>query len=176
MVFIHDTRDVKGKHKILEEWMAREGHTLIRSKMYVGDIALLHDQSRCIDLKSLGLAEVYSNIVQAHNRFRDECVRAKEAGIELIVLVEDKTVRNIDEVHLWQNPQQAVWEKKKAMHKWYEDHGKHPDPLPKPPVSSERLAGMMKAMTEKYGVEWFFCHPLRVGEFVYRLLTVDKSE
>ena len=174
MIFIHDTRDQQGKHKNLEEWMERNGHTLVRSKMYVGDIALLHNQSKCIDLKSLGLTEVYNNLVQSHTRFRDECIRAQEAKIKLIVLIEEKGVRELSQVKLWENPQQKRWEKKHSYNQWLIAHGKEPVAESKPPVSSERLAGMMDAMTLKYGVEWYFCHPDRVGEFVYRILTMDE--
>ena len=174
MIFIHDTRDQIGKHKNLEDWMEKNGHTLIRSKMYVGDIALLHNQSVCIDLKSLGLTEVYSNLVQSHNRFRDECIRAKEANIKLIVLVEEKSVRELSEVKNWINPQRVRWERQKAYNEWLIDHGKEPNKQTKPPVSSERLMGMMDAMNQKYGVEWYFCHPDRVGEFVYRILTINE--
>ena len=174
MIFIHDTRDQAGKHKNLEEWMEREGHTLVRSKMYVGDIALLHDQSTCIDLKSLGLTEVYNNLVQSHNRFRDECIRAKEANIKLIVLVEEKGVRELHEVKNWQNPQQKRWEKQNAYNNWLIAHGREPYKPTKPPVPSDRLMGMMDAMSQRYGVEWVFCHPDRVGEFVYRLLTLNE--
>ena len=174
MVFIHDTRDQAGKHKVLEDWMEKEGHTLVRSKMYVGDIALLHNQSVCIDLKSLGLAEVYNNLVQTHNRFREECIRAQEAGIKLIVLVEEKSIRELSDVQYWINPQQKRWDKQKSYNEWLRQHGKEPNPQTKPPVSSERLMGMMNAMTMKYGVEWYFCHPDRVGEFVYRILTLNE--
>lgn len=174
MVFIHDTRDQAGKHKVLEDWMEREGHTLVRSKMYVGDIALLHNQSVCIDLKSLGLSEVYNNLVQSHNRFREECIRAQDAGIKLIVLIEEKSVRELSEVKNWENPQQKRWDKQRAYNEWLKQHGKEPNPQTKPPVSSERLMGMMNAMTMKYGVEWYFCPPDRVGEFVYRILTMNE--
>ena len=169
MIFIHDTRDQQGKHKVLEEWMAREGHTLIRSKLYVGDIALLHDQSTCIDLKSLGLAEVYNNLVQSHDRFRNECVRAKDANIQLIVLVEQVGIRSLDDVKNWVNPQQKRWEKKAEYNRWLSSKGKEVKQT-KPPVSSERLAGMMDAMELKYKVKFAVCHPLDVGEAVYEIL------
>lgn len=174
MIFIHDTRDVKGKHKNLEEWMEREGHTLVRSKMYVGDIALLRDQSTCIDLKSLGMQEVYNNIVHSHQRFKDECIRAQEANIKLIILVEERSIHELSEVKFWINPQQKRWDKNHAYHEWLKAHGKEVEKEPKPPVSSERLMGMMDAMHQKYGIEWYFCHPDRVGEFVYRILTLNE--
>ena len=176
MIFIHDTRDQTGKHKALEEWMEREGHTLVRSKMYVGDIALLHDQSVCVDLKSLGLTEVYNNLVQSHSRFRNECIRAQEANIKLIVLVEQKGVRSLDDVKKWENPQRKRWDKKHLYNQWLIAHGKEPVAESKPPVPSERLAGMMDAMNLKYGVEWEFCHPDDVGENVYRILCERKNE
>ena len=48
--------------------------------------------------------------------------------------------------------------------------------MPKRPVSSERLVGMMEAMAMKYGVIFTFCHPDKTGEEVYRILTGGESQ
>lgn len=175
MFFIHDTRDQIGKHKYLEDWMAENGHTLVRSKMYVGDIALLNDQSKCIDLKGGGLQEVYSNLVQSHDRFRRECIRASEANIQLIILVEEWGYDILSDVKTWKNPRRVYWERKWGLVRKAQESGKMLDvKIPQPPISSERLMGMMNAMSERYGVSWEFCNPEDVGETVYQILMEGK--
>ena len=175
MIFIHDTRDQIGKHKVLEDWMEREGHQLVRSKMYCGDIALLHDQSVCIDLKGGGMHEVYNNIVQSHDRFKRECVRAHMAGISLVILVEEKGIRSLEDVKTWKNPRYERWKRENAFVIRAQAAGKMLNhTVPKSPVPSDRLAGMMDAMSIRYSVRWSFCDPQEVGETVYRILVEER--
>lgn len=160
MIFIHDTRDQPGKHDNVESYLTEAGHKIIRSKMYVGDISILNDQSCCIDLKGLGLREVYSNLVQQHDRFKRECVKAQESGIKLIILVEERNIKTLEEARRWQNPRFYAWKKEQAQ-----------GIIKKPPVSSDRLVNMMLAMAEKYGVEWLFCKPDEAGKTVEEILS-----
>ena len=121
----------------------------MRSKLYCGDISLLSDQSVCIDLKQ-DLQEVSGNLCQQHERFRSECVRAQEAGIKLIILVEHSAaINSIDAVRLWDNPR-----------------------LTKSPkaITGARMAAVMESMAAKYGVEWQFCTKANTGREIIRLL------
>lgn len=79
MIFQRDTRDKPGKHGNVEDFLLANGHKVVRSKLYVGDITLLDRQSTCIDLKQ-DLTEVCGNLCQQHERFRAELLRAQEAG------------------------------------------------------------------------------------------------
>ena len=153
--------------------MQSNGHELIRQKMDVGDVMLLGDGSICIDLKTMGLSEVYSNIVHDHRRFRDECIRAKESGVHLIVLVEERGICSLEDVKTWVNPQVKRRQKQDNYTMYLISKGKKPaSALPKkPPVDSKRLAGMMEAMQMNYGVEFRFCAPEDVGETVVMILT-----
>ena len=172
MIFIHDSRDKEGKHDNLESWMQANGHELIRQKMDVGDVMLLGDGSICIDLKSLGLAEVYSNLVHDHRRFRDECIRARDSGVKLIVLVEESGIHSLEDVKSWVNPQVKRRQRQDNYTMFLIANGKlPPSKMPKkPPVDSSRLAGMMDAMHMNYGVEWMFCDPSDVGKTVVEIL------
>lgn len=168
MVFIHDTRDQAGKHRNVEEYLLNRGHEIVRSKMYVGDISLLHNQSVCIDLKGLGMAEVYNNLVQQHERFKRECVKAQEVHINLIILVENGGIETLDDVINWQNPRAIQYAELAMAHA----HGKRlSTKLPsRPPISSKRLANMMRVMSAKYGVEWVFCRKADAGRMVESIL------
>lgn len=149
MVFIHDTRDKSGKHDNVDEYLITQGHKVVRSKMYVGDITLLNNQSICIDLKQ-NLIEVCGNVCQQHERFRRELERAQDCGIHLIILVEHGGgIRCLEDVRRWQNPRLRL----------------RPDAL-----TGERLYRILKTMEEKYGVEFLFCDKRQTGKRIIELL------
>lgn len=166
-VIIRDTRDKKGKHDNVDGYLAEQGYDIVRSKLYVGDVSLLNDQSTCIDLKQ-GLGEVEGNLIQQHDRFRAECLRAQEHGIRLVVLVEEDSISGLSDVAVWQNPRRAKWESVDRAH----SRGKllHVQQSGRPPVTGAILAKAMKTMAEKYGVEWQFCSKADTGRAVEHIL------
>jgi ribosome-associated protein len=172
LVFIHDTRDKVGKHNEIERYIESCGHKIVRSKLYVGDIALLQNQNICIDIKQ-GMQEVYSNIIQDNVRFKNECVRAKEAGILLVVLVPEETIKEIDDVHKWSNPRREKWFMIDNAHR----NGKmlKYKQSPRPPASSAQLQKAMKTMTERYGVKWSFSKKQEMGKSVLEILEVNND-
>lgn len=154
MVFIHDTRDKPGKHKNVDEYLAANGHSIVRSKMYVGDIALLSDQSTCIDLKR-NLNELVGNVCQQHKRFTDELKRANEYGIKLIVLVEHGgKVRSLEDVRNWVNPRLKT------------------SPLA---MSGERLYRVLLTLEARYYVRFEFCDKRQTGKRIVELLAANKE-
>ena len=118
------------------------------------------------------MAEIYSDIVSDHERFRNECVRARDDGIHLVFLIEDEEITNMEEAKRWKNPRIEKWRKQYSFVLDAQKVGKMMGyKVPKPPVSSERLVGMMRAMEMKYGCEFKFCHPSKTGEVILRILT-----
>lgn len=160
-----DTREQKNSH--VEKAFRALGIPFDRSKLYVGDYTLVNDQSVCIDRKG-GLQEVYSNTVQQHQRFRAECQRAKDAGIRLIVLVEQDGIGCLEDVAHWHNPRIANWDFLDRMHRL----GKMTEVriAPKRPVDSERLMNIMRSMQLKYGIEWQFTAKFRCGDRIAEIL------
>lgn len=171
MTIIEDTGQKAGKHDNVREYCEKNNVIFRRQKLNVGDYQ--SPPRAAVDTKK-GLLEVYNNIIHDNVRFRDECIRAKEDGIKLYILVEEKGIRDLADVKFWQNPLMKQWDTHKAYNDWLIAHGRDPQPPTKPPVSSEGLMGRMDAMQQKYGIEFVFCHPDRVGEFVYRLLTLNE--
>ena len=146
---MRDTRDKIGKHDNVDNYLVKQGHNVVRSKMYVGDVTLLHDQTICIDLKR-DLQEVVGNVAQQHKRFSYECERAKEAGIQLYILIEHGNgIKSIEDVKNWENPRLKV------------------SPYC---ISGPKLYKIMQTYIQKYGVEWFFCERHQTGEYVENLL------
>lgn len=155
MVFIHDTRDKVTKHRNVDAYLESQGHKIVRSKLFVGDVTLLNDQTLCIDLKR-NLQEVASNVGQDHARFKRELERAQEYGIKLVFLVEHGGgIRTLDDVPNWNNPR-------------LKDH-----PLA---LSGERLHKIMLTMANRYGIEWQFCDKRCTGKRIIEILSKGGAD
>jgi len=171
-VILEDTRNQSGKHENIHRFCSIVGVRIVRTKIVCGDYTLPTNQSVCIDTKQ-DLNEVYSNLVQSHDRFARECDLAREIGIKLVVLVEDDDVRSLDEVHKWKNPRWQRYMMLKSGHKKGRYMGtKLP---PKPPVDSPRLERMMKTFAEHHGCEWQFCRKSETGFRICEILTGGKA-
>ena len=169
MTLIEDVNNKIGKHENISSWCEQNGVILRRQKLNVGDYQL--PPKIAVDTKA-GLAEIYSDIVSDHERFKKECLRAQEDGITLVFLIEDENIKSMEEAKQWVNPRITQYEREYGLILRAKKVGKMKDyKIPRPPVSSERLVGMMDAMSLKYGVRWVFCHPDDTGEVVLRILT-----
>ena len=152
MILIEDTRNQVGKHKTLNDELNKLGVNVIRSKLYVGDYSRMDDMTICIDTKK-DWVEVAGNICgKQHERFRAECMRAKDAQIKLIILVEERTP-----IEDWKSP---IKRNGKAICQ----------------VSGNVLGKAMKTMTDKYGVEFLNCEKGKTATTILKLLGVKKEE
>ena len=163
MIILEDSRQQHGKHDHKNQWFKNNGIEIKRTKLLVGDYTLPADQSVCVDTKK-DCMELYSNLIQDHERFRSECILAQECDIKLIILVENKSgITNIDELKTWKNPLMfKYWKAKKQGVKR------------KPPVSNINLIKIMNSMQRDYNVEFQFCSPEEAGQKLVNLLTIDK--
>lgn len=149
MVIIEDSRQKPDKNKHIKEQLEALGHTVIRSKMLVGDYQIANKGDTVVDTK-YGMGEIENNLVHDHERFRNECILAQEAGIKLIVLIQDEKLKQPADVFSWYNPRLRF--SKKA-------------------IKGNSLAKIMYKMKEKYGVTWCFCKKSEVGKTIVELLS-----
>ena len=166
-VLLEDTRNQPGKHGNIKSFCDLVGIRIVRTKIVVGDYTLPTNQSICIDTKQ-DLNEVYSNLVQAHDRFARECDMAVELGIKLVVLVEDDEIDSVENVHRWSNPRYKRYMFLKTGH----EHGrflgtKLPD---RAPIDSPRLQKMMETFAEHHGCEWQFSRKSETGLRICEIL------
>lgn len=151
MHIIEDTGQKIGQHKIKNDNFSDMGIVVMRNKLPFGDYAL--PPKVAVDTKR-NMEEIASNIcgsTREHQRFKRECVRAKEAGSKLYFLIENEVgISNIDEVHTWINPNCIF----------------NPQC-----VQGERLEKAMKTMRERYGCEFLFCKPDEAAVIIKDLLT-----
>lgn len=173
MIFLHDTRDKSDKHPNVDPVLEKMGHKVVRSKMYVGDITLLNKQDVCIDLKA-NLSEVETNLVHQHARFRNECKRAQDAGIKLVILVEEDNIPSLECVPKWVNPRYKRWIRLKTAHK----QGKQLQVkiAARPPVTGQALYGMMCTMSRRYGVTWLFTPHSDTAKTICNILGVMEDD
>lgn len=187
---VEDKAQQAGKHELKHEWFQEHNVNVQQAPLPVGDYILLTDavtdvikrkEKRGVPLKKMDflgsykisvdtkkdLQEIISNICgKQHGRFRDECILAKNNGVQLYVLVENTDgVTSIEELKDWVNPRLKIqrWvttssgQKRKIL--------KYPDA-----TKGETLAKAMLTMEEKYGVKFLFCHPDEAGERIIELL------
>lgn len=167
MIIQQDTREKEDKKKYILDYFQANGIKTVRSKLYVGDWTRLDKQDICIDTKK-DLQEVYQNVILSNVRFKNECIRAKEAGISLIVLVADEEITAVSDVHKWKNKRREKW----FMINNAQKKGKmlYIKQSTKPPASSEQLQRAMFTMSERYGVLWQFCKTDDVGKRIIEIL------
>lgn len=195
IIIVEDRGQQAGKHERKHQWFDRHNVELLQAPLPVGDYILYTDavadvirrkMKRVVALKKMDflgsyrvcvdtkkdMQEVVGNICgKQHGRFRDECVLAKNNGIQLYVLVENVDgIQNMDDVFGWQNPRLKIqkWvttpsgQRRKIL--------KYPDA-----TKGETLARAMWTMQEKYGVKFVFCRPEDAGKRILELLTSQEG-
>lgn len=150
MYIIEDSRQQKGKHETKHSAFADMGINLLTNVLPYGDYA--YPPKVSVDTKR-NMAEIAQNIggvKSEHIRFKNECIKAKDCGAQLYILVENTDgISTIDEVHKWINPELIY----------------HPRA-----ITGERLEKAMKTMSERYGVKFEFCTPEQSAKRIMELL------
>lgn len=164
LIIIEDTRQQIGKHDNIHEWMQAHGVQLRRTKMLCGDYTLPLNQSICIDTK-YGLQEVYGDLIGSdHDRFCRELDAARECGIKLVILVEEKGIKTLDDVREWKNPRRRQY------------YSTPPKLRPcRPPVPSWQLQKVMETVAERHGCIWKFCAKADTARRIVDILTGKEA-
>lgn len=157
MTIQYCSREQKGKNKHILDYFAANEINHFQSKCYVGDYINIANGLIAIERKK-DLLELAPEVCgMGHERFRRELIRAKDADIKLIVLIEEPL--SLDTLHTWSSPV-----RKYGAHKGQ----------PFTQVKGETLAKAMRTMTDKYGVEFLFCDKAAAGQKIVELLTQNS--
>lgn len=156
MVFFEDTRNQAGKHRNIHRQLGAKGHQVVRSKLYVGDYQLATRGDVVVDTKK-DVLELCMDICRDHKRFSEECKKAHDAGIKLVILTEELLPSG--GIANWKSP---VWKTTTARHKAGEAISK---------VNPETLYKAIHTMCSRYGVEFHFCHKDETGDRIIDILT-----
>lgn len=157
-VLLEDTRNRESKHSAKHAWWGEAGVRVVRSKLAWGDYCLPPVVS--VDTKQ-DIYELAQNIDQGHARFRAECTGARDAGCQLVVLVEnDDGVESLSQLSSWSED---------AKH--FEMRVRRSGNRNARRISGERLAKACLTMQRKYGVRFEFCRKEDAAKRVVEILT-----
>lgn len=163
MELIVDTREHASEWERIKAQFDELGIKYWRSKLFVGDYQSLDNARLVIDRKK-DLQEICGNVCQQHERFRDELLRAQEAGIKIIVLCEHGSdITCLEDIKNWKNPRrEGRFRTINGKKVWYQ--------ISPNATSGEQLYKMLKTMQEKYGVTFEFCTKDETGKRIVELL------
>lgn len=108
-MLVIDSREKPRAITKIIDYLQQNNIDYIRSKLIVGDYMIYDRPKRVVDRKQ-NIAELAKNCTADHKRFRAELQRAKDLGVELIVLVEQEEysdrgkkirVKDISDLMLW---------------------------------------------------------------------------
>ena len=156
MILLEDTRQQAKKHDIKHQWFEKNGITIRRQALYVGDYTLPTNQSVCVDSK-FSIQELVGDICgKQHERFRNELLRALDAGIKIIVLCEHGSdITCLEDVYFWDNPR--IKQSPKA-------------------TTGQALYATLCTIRDKYNVQFEFCDKKDTGRRIMEILGDGKTE
>lgn len=175
-VLLIDTRQQRGKHDIKNEWWASHGVSTSRCTLDFGDY-MLDGSNISIDTKR-DIAEIAKNINgRGHDRFKRECIRARDAGYRLIILVENReNVHDIADLREWTNDHCRCCIEGRRSGCDPNDGGKCERHGTRKPIQGARLARAMSTMSERYGVQFMFCNPQETARIICEILGVRYEQ
>lgn len=135
------------------------------SKLLVGDYMSLDNPRLIIDRKQ-NLQELCGNVCQQHERFKRELLKAMDAGIQLVVLVEHgPDIKNIEDVYFWENPRKhdVRWRIKDGKREKYVVSAKA--------VDGQQLYKSLCTIRDRYNVRFEFCEKKDTGKEIIRILS-----
>lgn len=153
MVLYEDTRQQVGKHKNVHLYCRQAGIKIIRQALNVGDYQIAGKGDISVDTKQ-GVIELAGNVFQEHERFRAECLRAQECGIQLIILIEEALPGG--RLDQWRSPVSL-------------------DGQPLTRFDPAVLRKAMITMQREYGVKFRFCDARSTGKQIIEYLKGERK-
>lgn len=144
-----DTREHTSEFARIAKQFKSLNVDFFRSKLFVGDYALVDNPRIVIDRKQ-SLGELCSNVCQQHERFRAELIRAREHGFKIIILCEHgQGICSLEDVYFWENPRREVSPKA---------------------TNGDALYRSLCTIRDRYGVDFVFCEPRETGRKIVEVL------
>ena len=138
-----------------------------RSKLYVGDYMSLDNARLVIDRKK-DLQEICGNVCQQHERFKKELLRAIDAQIQIIFLIEHgPDIQTLEDVYFWQNPRkhEIRWRYNKTTGKREKYF------ISQKAVDGQQLYKSLCTIRDRYGARFEFCNKQETGKRIIELLS-----
>lgn len=164
MQIMIDTREKQHAIKRILSEFEKHGIQSISSKLYVGDYMSLDNPRLIIDRKQ-NLQELCGNVCQQHERFKRELLKAMDAGIQLIILIEHgNDIKSIEDVYFWKNPRkhEVRWRTVNGKKERYVASSKA--------VDGNQLYKSLCTIRDRYNVRFEFCEKNDTGKKIIELL------
>ena len=159
-----DSREKARAIRKIIETFDEAGTKHFSSKLLVGDYMSLDNPRLIIDRKQ-NLQELCGNVCQQHERFKRELLKAIEAGIQLVILVEHgPDIKTLEDVYFWKNP-------RKHETRWRTVNGKRVKYVEsEKAVDGNQLYRSLCTMRDRYNVQFAFCEKKDTGKEIIRIL------
>ena len=164
MVIQVDTREHKSEWERIQSQFDSLGVQYFRSKLYCGDYQSLDNAKLCIDRKK-DLQELCGNVCHQHERFKRELLKAIDAGIQLVILVEHgHEIKSLEDVYFWKNPRkhEVRWRTVDGKRERYVESAKA--------VDGCQLYKSLCTIRDRYNVRFEFCEKKDTGKEIIRIL------
>lgn len=162
-----DTREHASEWNRIQKQFDKLGVKYFRSKLYCGDYVSLDNSKLVIDRKK-NLQELVGNVTQQHERFKKELIRASEAGIQLVILVEHgEDIKTLEDVWFWENPRkhEIRWRINKQTGK------KEKYFISPKAVDGKQLYKSMCTIRDRYDTRFEFCTKDQTGSKIVEILS-----
>ena len=159
-----DSREKARAIRKIIKYFEDNGIKHFSSKLLVGDYMSLDNPRLIIDRKQ-NLQELCGNVCQQHERFKKELLKAMDAGIQLVILVEHgPDINSLEDVYFWKNP-------RKHDVRWKWENGKRvKSVISAKAVDGNQLYKSMCTIRDRYGVRFEFCEKKDTGKRIVEIL------
>ena len=167
-----DSREHASEWKRIQKQFDDLGVQYFRSKVYCGDYVSL-DNSRLVVDRKKDLQELCGNVCQQHERFKKELLRANEAGIQIVFLIEHgKDIQTLEDVWFWQNPR-----KHEIRWRYNKQTGQREKFFVSPKaVDGQQLYKSMCTIRDRYGARFEFCSKDQTGRRIMEILENGEAK
>ena len=150
MIIIQDTREKVGHKNHIIKYFERHNIQVVRQKLNVGDYAIQGFENVAVIDTKQDLVEFAGNLFSDSVRFQKECIRAKNNGITLIFLIEQK-IDTKQELLKWQSPKDINGKRFLNVQGW-------------------QVYKEMQRYKTLFGCKFRFCHKNGTGKMIIELL------
>ena len=164
-----DSREKPNAIRLIQKEFDRQGVNYFRSKLYVGDYMSLDNPRLVIDRKQ-DIEEIHQNVCQGHERFRRELIRAMQAGIQIVFLIEHgEDLQQLDDLIFFYLPERQRW-------KWstVTQNGitrKARVPYMQKAIDGKILYKSFCTIQDRYGARFEFCTKEQTGRRIIEILS-----
>lgn len=165
-----DSREKARAIRKIIQTFDEQGIKHFSSKLLVGDYMSLDNPRLIIDRKQ-NLQELCGNVCQQHERFKRELLKAMDAGIQLVILVEHGAdIKSLEDVYFWKNP-------RKHEVRWRIVNGKREKyVVSAKAVDGNQLYKSLCTIRDRYHVRFEFCEKKDTGTRIAEILSEENDK